>query len=153
MRGCDEADIDLVGAVTAEPLEFLFLENPEQLRLKFQRYIAYLVQKKGAFIGKFEASGFCATAPVNAPFSWPNSSLSRSPRGIAAQFSFTNAFWLRLLSLWIARATSSLPVPVSPCISTLESVGATTDTRFNVALNAGLSPTISVNSDRISSSR
>jgi DNA-binding NtrC family response regulator len=28
-------------------------------------------------------------APVNAP------SLSRSPRGIAAQFSFTNAFWLR----------------------------------------------------------
>src|SRR5215472_10802342 len=58
MRGCDQANVDLVCAVAAEPLEFLLLENAEQLRLKFQRYIADLVQKKGAFIGKFEASGF-----------------------------------------------------------------------------------------------
>ena len=33
---------------------------------------------------------FCAIAPVNAPFSWPNSSLSSSPVGMAAQFSLTN---------------------------------------------------------------
>src|SRR6516162_4795808 len=83
---------------------------------------------------------FWAMAPVNAPFSWPNSSLSRSPSGIAAQFSLTNAFSLRLPSLCIARATSSLPVPVSPRISTLESVGATTDARLKAVLNAGLSP-------------
>src|SRR5258708_37793895 len=30
-----------------------------------------------------------ATAPVKAPLSWPKSSLSSNPRGIAAQFSFT----------------------------------------------------------------
>src|SRR5260370_1310736 len=30
-------------------------------------------------------------APVNAPFSWPKSSLSSKPVGIAAQFSFTKA--------------------------------------------------------------
>src|ERR1035438_8705379 len=30
-----------------------------------------------------------AMAPVNAPFSWPNNSLSSSPSGIAAQFTFT----------------------------------------------------------------
>src|SRR5580698_9473152 len=29
---------------------------------------------------------FWLTAPVNAPFSWPNNSLSNSPVGIAAQF-------------------------------------------------------------------
>jgi hypothetical protein len=29
-------------------------------------------------------------APVNAPFSWPKSSLSRRSSGMAAQFSFTN---------------------------------------------------------------
>jgi len=29
--------------------------------------------------------GFCGCAPVNAPFSWPKSSDSRSPAGIAAQ--------------------------------------------------------------------
>ena len=33
---------------------------------------------------------FWAIAPVNAPFSWPNNSLSRRPRGIAAQFTLTN---------------------------------------------------------------
>ena len=32
----------------------------------------------------------CAIAPVNAPFSWPNSSLSSRPVGIAAQFNLTN---------------------------------------------------------------
>jgi hypothetical protein len=31
----------------------------------------------------------------------------------------------RLLSLWMARATSSLPVPLSPAMNTDESVGAT----------------------------
>ncbi len=53
-------------------------------------------------------------APVNAPFSWPNSSLSSKPVGMAAQFNFTKAFDFRELRLWTARAISSLPVPVSP---------------------------------------
>jgi PAS domain S-box-containing protein len=37
-------------------------------------------------------------APVNAPLSWPKSSLSSKGPGIAAQFSFTNGPWLR--ELW-----------------------------------------------------
>src|ERR1700722_1112330 len=32
----------------------------------------------------------CAIAPVNAPFSWPKSSLSSGSNGIAAQSSFTH---------------------------------------------------------------
>ena len=68
---------------------------------------------------------FCATAPVNAPFSWPNSSLSSSVSVIAAQLIATNGFSARGLLRWMARATSSLPVPLSPVISTVESVGAT----------------------------
>jgi hypothetical protein len=51
---------------------------------------------------------------VNAPFSWPNSSLSSSAAGIAAQLHLRNACARRALSRWTARATSSLPVPVSP---------------------------------------
>src|SRR6266478_4231785 len=42
-------------------------------------------------------------APVNAPFSWPKSSLSSNPVGMAAQFSFTNVFARRGLRLWMAR--------------------------------------------------
>ena len=55
-----------------------------------------------------------ASAPVKAPFSWPNSSLSISSSGIAAQFTSTNGPSARRLCAWIARATSSLPVPFSP---------------------------------------
>ena len=55
-----------------------------------------------------------ATAPVNAPRTWPNSSLSMSSSGIAAQFTSTNALARRRLSAWIVLATSSLPVPFSP---------------------------------------
>ena len=48
--------------------------------------------------------------------------------GIAAQFTLMKARADRGDRLWIARATSSFPVPVSPVISTVESVGATLDT-------------------------
>ena len=51
------------------------------------------------------------TAPVKAPFTWPNISLSTSSAGTAAQFIWTKALSRRGDSAWIARATSSLPVP------------------------------------------
>ena len=63
-------------------------------------------------------------APVNAPFSWPNSSLSSSVSGIAAQLIGTYGCVARGLSWWIVCATSSLPVPDSPLTSTDASVGA-----------------------------
>jgi hypothetical protein len=61
---------------------------------------------------------------VNAPRACPNSSLSRSVSLIAAQFTVTNGFCSRLLLACTARAISSLPVPLSPVISTVASVGA-----------------------------
>ena len=54
------------------------------------------------------------TAPVKAPLTWPNSSLSISSSGIAAQLTSTNGPLRRRLSAWTLRATSSLPVPFSP---------------------------------------
>jgi hypothetical protein len=44
---------------------------------------------------------------------------------MAAQLSFTNVRWRRPLRSWMARASSSFPVPVSPSRRTVESVGAT----------------------------
>ncbi|MNN49137.1 hypothetical protein D3C81_1636460 [compost metagenome] len=66
-----------------------------------------------------------ALAPVNAPFSWPNSSDSIRLSGMAAQFTEIIGAFARFDRLCSARATSSLPVPDSPWINTLESVGAT----------------------------
>ena len=65
------------------------------------------------------------SAPVNAPFSWPKSSDSSSVSGTAAQFTATNRPPRRGLAQWMACATSSFPVPLSPSSSTEESLSAT----------------------------
>src|SRR2546422_368639 len=65
-----------------------------------------------------------ATAPVKAPFTWPKSSDSMSVSGIAPQLTDTNGPLRRGLSSWNARATSSLPVPLSPVTRTVESLSA-----------------------------
>ncbi len=61
----------------------------------------------------------CLVAPVKAPASWPNISLSMSSLGTAAQFIFSSGPLARLLARWMARATSSLPVPRSPVMKTV----------------------------------
>ena len=71
------------------------------------------------------APGFSFTEPVNAPFSWPNNSFSRISLGSAAQLSAKKGPLERSLLLCSARATSSLPVPDSPRMSTLAVDGAT----------------------------
>ena len=53
-------------------------------------------------------------APVKAPFSWPKSSLSIRSLEIAPQFTAMKGPAQRGERSWIARATSSLPVPLSP---------------------------------------
>ena len=47
-----------------------------------------------------------------------------SSSGIAAQFTWISGLSRRWLPRWSARATSSLPVPLSPVISTVAGVGA-----------------------------
>lgn len=64
-------------------------------------------------------------APVKAPASWPNISLSKICSGTAPQFSAMNGLSWRGDSVCRLRATSSLPVPVSPLMSTGASVAAT----------------------------
>jgi len=56
---------------------------------------------------------------VNAPRSWPNSSDSSRSFGIAAVLSAMKGFDARALCRCRARATSSLPVPDSPVMSTV----------------------------------
>ena len=56
---------------------------------------------------------------------WPKSSDSSSPSGIAPQFTATKGASARGLARWIARASSSLPVPLAPKMHTLASEAAT----------------------------
>jgi hypothetical protein len=98
-------------------------------------------------VRKLEATEAPLRRPVNAPFSWPKSSDAISSRGTAAQFALTKGRAPRGDRRWIARATSSSPVPVSPVISTVESVRATFATRASTGCSAGDVPTISSNID------
>ena len=83
---------------------------------------------------------FWRLAPVKAPGSYPNSSLSSNSCGMAAQFTFTKGFSRR--SEWenTMRATTSLPVPLSPRISTVALVSATCSMVFFTSSILGLVP-------------
>ena len=61
--------------------ELLLLEDSEQLRLKLQRKVSDLVEEERAPWASSKRPAFWAIAPVNAPFSCPNSSLSSRSRG------------------------------------------------------------------------
>ena len=66
-----------------------------------------------------------SVAPVKEPFSCPKNSLSIKVSEIAAQFTLMNGAAARPLARKISVATISFPVPFSPLISTVASVGAT----------------------------
>src|SRR5262245_1816096 len=81
-----------------------------------------------------------ATAPVNAPRSWPNISLSRRSSGIAPQCTGTNRPASRCDRRCSAAATSSFPVPLSPVMRTVASVGATRRITSKIASMLGWPP-------------
>ena len=61
---------------------------------------------------------------------------------MAAQLTGTNGRSPRLLFAWMALATSSLPVPLSPVMSTVASVGATLTMRPSTSRTACERPTM-----------
>ena len=69
--------------------------------------------------------GLAAVAPVNAPLSWPKSSVSRNSRERPAQFRSTNGSSARGPFSCSQRARTPLPAPVSPWIRTGLSDAAT----------------------------
>src|SRR5471032_1356690 len=86
-------------------------------------------------------------APVKAPRSWPNNSDSSKSLGMAAVLSAMNGCAARGLCLCSARATSSLPVPDSPVISTVTFDCDSRPMARNTSCMAGAWPRISGVSD------
>ena len=74
-------------------------------------------------------------APVNAPRTCPNSSDSSSVSGMAAQLTLMSGMSRCALRAWMARATSSLPVPVSPVTSTVLRDSATSSARLITSMH------------------
>ena len=122
--GRDDARVELDRARLADALDLPLLERAQQLGLQRQA-------TSGA-TSSMNSVPRCAsskrptraeTAPVKAPLVWPNSSASASGSGMAAALKATKRCSARGLLWWIVRAISSLPVPVSPWISTVLFIG------------------------------
>ena len=89
-------------------------------------HVADLVQEERAAVGVLEAAFAVGAGVGEGAFDVAEQlvledAFGRSP----AQFSATSRCLRRRLLLWIARAISSLPVPLSPMISTGMSLAAT----------------------------
>ncbi len=93
-----------------------------------------------------------STAPVKAPRRWPKSSLSARPAGSELQSTTMNGLALRGEAWWMERASTSLPVPVSPRSTTVASLLATAVSSPKSLRMAALFPTASWN-DGTSASR
>jgi len=85
---------------------------------------------------------FARSAPVNAPRTCPKSSDSMMVSVRVLQSMGTKGLACRSLSSWTARARSSLPVPLSPRMSTVALARETRFTRVMSFFITGLSPTM-----------
>jgi hypothetical protein len=81
-------------------------------------------------------------APVNDPFTCPNMWLAKSVPVVTAQSTGMNGLAERGLQAWIARAISSLPVPLGPMIRTLEWWAATSSIDRRTCSDHADTPTI-----------
>ena len=139
MVAATHAHVDrALGVLAPTAPDLARLEHAQQLRLQRERQLADLVEEQRAAVGRPRtAPARSATAPVNAPRTWPNSSLSiRFSAMRAAVDDDERPVGARGGARGCARATSSLPVPVSPWMSTVASVGAT---RSSMRVDAGAS--------------
>ena len=128
------------GPAAADALDDALLQHAQQHHLHFRRQFADFVQKDRPLVGQLKAADPPPGRAGEGPCSCPNNSLAITPGARAAQLTAASRRSRRGLSWWIARATSSLPVPVSPRMSTVLSVGATCWIAARTAFIARLSP-------------
>ena len=83
-----------------------------------------------------------ATAPVKAPRTWPKRFDSSRSVGIEPELTVTKGAPARGECVWMARATSSLPVPLSPSTRIVEREGPARRTRSKTLRIASDLPTI-----------
>jgi hypothetical protein len=125
VRGGDDADIDLDGLAAADALEGLLPMARRSFTCVLASISPISSRKRVPPSASSNRPMRRSCAPVKEPFSWPKSSLSRIWGERAAQWTVTSLALGRPLRWWMAWATSSLPVPLSPSIKTVARVGAT----------------------------
>ncbi len=140
MRGRDEAHVHGQRLGVANSFDGALLQDSQEHHLDLRRQFTDFIEKDCPLIRQLQAADAAAHAPVKAPGSCPNNSLAMTPGARAAQLTATRRRSRRELSWWMARATNSFPVPVSPQTRTVLSVRATCWTARRTAFIGRLSP-------------
>ena len=83
--GRQDAHVHLERGIVADPLQIAVLQHSQQLGLQRQRELADLVEEQGALIRQLELARPVVDGAGEGPFTWPNSSLSATDSGRAAQ--------------------------------------------------------------------
>ena len=80
--GCGhDAHVDAMGMRAAQPFELLLLQNPQQLRLQFERNIADFIQEQRAAVRRFETADLLRHgAREGAPFVTEELAFEKSQR-------------------------------------------------------------------------
>ena len=113
LRRRDHPDIHRNRPVIAYAGYIPALQHAQQVHLRLLGHLPDFVEKQRPAVGLLEVPLLVVCAPVNAPFSCPNSSLLKRLGVIAPQFTLRNGPLRRSDRSWMASATDSLPEPVS----------------------------------------
>jgi len=111
--GGDDSDVHALRAIAAEPFEFLLLKHAKKFRLKFEGKVADFVEEERAAIGEFEAADFLTDGAGERAALVAEELGFEKTAGNGGAINLTKVRSRRGLRLWMARAKSSLPVPVS----------------------------------------
>ena len=111
-------EVDVDRSIAAEALEAPLLEHAQQLGLRHQRHVADFVEEQRAAVGQLEAAGLAIVrAGERALFVAEDFRLEQAV-GQRRAVDRLEVLGPRRDSSWIMRATTSLPAPVGPRIST-----------------------------------
>ncbi len=150
VRRRDQPDVDVAGPARADRPDLAVAEEPEERRLSVGRELAHLVEEDRAAVRLAEESGPPLDRAGERPALVAEKLAPEQLPVSAPQFTASNRARGRRLSRWMAAATSSLPVPVSPRINTGTSYGATRPIRSKSTCIAGLRPISPSNAGSVS---
>src|SRR5205823_5426771 len=122
--GADHAQVEQDRLLSADPLDLVLLQRPEDLRLEIQRQIADLVEEQRPAVRQLELAQLLPVgAGEGAALVAEELALTRLA-GMAGRFTATNGLVLRSLRAWMYRASTSFPVPLSLVTSTVTGLAA-----------------------------
>ena len=137
MRRRDDADVASDRHVVADTLEYTLLQHAQELYLHRGAHVADLIEKQRAALGDLEAALAGGDRAGEGALLVAEELGLEELGGIAPQLTATNGRLRRGLRSWMACAVTSLPVPDSPRIRTVESWTATCRMRAMTSRIAG----------------